>query len=194
FIDERINRLNYRTLLKKDKRGVINYLRKITGYKHTQLFHLIKRTGKGKLTKALYRKTNPYRIYTSYDIKLLEKTDELHLRLSGMATKEILRREYQVFGRQEFQTITRISHSHIDNLRDSPIYKNSWINHTKARLIPIGITMPPDNLGKPGSIRVDAVHQNEIYHLNFVDKITQWEIAVCIPQICEACMIRQSKR
>lgn len=189
FIDGTIDRLDYHTLSKKDKKVVINYLRKITGYKHTQLFRLIKRAGKGKLSKIPYQRLNPHRIYTSRDIKLLEKTDELHLRLSDMATREILRREYEVFGHQEFQTITRISHSHISNLRDSPIYKSSWINHTKARLIPIGITMPPENMGKPGSIRVDAVHQNEVYHLNFIDEIIQWEIAVCVPQICEACMI-----
>jgi len=189
FIDDTIDRLDYRTLSKKDKKTIINYLRKVTGYKHTQLFRLIKRAGNGKLSKIPYQRINPHRIYTSRDIKLLEKTDELHLRLSDMATKEILRREYEVFGHLDFQTITRISHSHIDNLRDSPIYKNSWINHTKARLIPIGITMPPDNLGKPGSIRVDAVHQNEVYHLNSVDEIIQWEIAICVPQICEACMV-----
>lgn len=189
FIDDTVDRLGYHVLPKKDKKTVINYLRKITGYKHTQLFRLIKRAGKGKLSKIPYQRIYPHRIYTSGDIKLLEKTDELHLRLSDMATKEILRREYEVFGHREFQTITRISHSHINNLRDSPIYKSSWINHTKARLIPIGITMPPDNLGKPGSIRVDTVHQNEVYHINSVDEITQWEIVVCIPQICEACII-----
>ena len=189
FVDKTIDRLDYRALSKKDKKAVINYLRKITGYKHTQLFRLIKRAGKGKLLKIPYRRLNPHRIYTSRDIKLLEKTDELHLRLSDMATKEILRREYEVFRHQEFQTITQVSHSHISNLRDSPIYKNSWVNHTKARLIPIGITQPPENMGKPGSIRVDAVHQNEVYHINAVDEITQWEIVVCIPQICEACMI-----
>lgn len=189
FIDNTIDRLGYRILPKKDKKTIINYLRKITGYRHTQLFRLIKRAGKGRLAKTPYQRTHSHRTYASHDIKLLEETDELHLRLSDMTTKEILRREYEVFGRREFQTITRISHSHIDNLRDSPIYKNSWINHTKARLIPIGITMPPDNLGKPVSIRVDTVHQNEVYHLNSVDEIVQWEIVVCVPQICEACMI-----
>lgn len=49
--------------------------------------------------------------------------------------------------------------------------------------------MKPDNFGKPGSIRVDTVHQNDVYHINSVDEITQWEIVVCVPQISEACMI-----
>ena len=47
FIDKTIDRLNYHTFSKKNKKVVINYLRKITGYKHTQLFRLIKRAGKG---------------------------------------------------------------------------------------------------------------------------------------------------
>lgn len=188
-IDRTVDRLGYHGLQKKDKKVVVNYLRKITGYKHTQLFRLIDRAQKGTLERVPYRRINPHRIYTSRDIKLLEKTDELHLRLSDMATKEILRREYVLFGHREFQTIAHISHSHIDNLRDAPIYKNSWVNHTKARVIPIGITMPPENFGNPGSIRVDAVHQNEVFHINSVDEMTQWEIVVCVPQICEACMI-----
>jgi len=188
-IDKTVDRLAYHGLNKKDKKVVVNYLRKITGYKHTQLFRLINRAKKGKLERIPYHRINPHRIYTSRDIKLLEKTDELHLRLSDMATKEILRREYERFGHREFQTIAGVSHSHIDNLRDAQIYKNSWVNHTKARVVPIGITMPPENMGKPGSIRVDTVHQNEVFHVNSVDEMTQWEIVVCVPQICEACMI-----
>jgi len=188
-IDKTVDRLGYHALHKKDKKVVVNYLRKITGYKHTQLFRLINRAQKGILKPVPYHRVNPHRIYTARDIKLLEKTDELHLRLSDMATKEILRREYELFGHPEFQTIANVSHSHIDNLRDAPIYKNSWVNHTKARVVPIGITMPPDNMGTPGSIRVDTVHQNEVFHVNSVDEITQWEIVVCVPQISEACMI-----
>jgi hypothetical protein len=189
FIDVTVDQLHYHALKKKEKKTVINYLRKITSYKHTQLFRLIKRADKGKLQRFIYRRTHSHRIYTSRDIKLLEKTDELHVRLSDMATKEIMRREYELFGHREFQTIAGISHSNIDNLRHSLIYKNSWVNHTKARQIPIGITMKPENYGRPGSIRVDTVHQNDVYHINSVDEITQWEIVVCVPQICEACMI-----
>lgn len=189
FIDQTVDRLNYHCLSKKNKKAVINYLRKITGYKHTQLFRLVKKAKEGKLSRATYHRVNPHRIYTTFDIKALEKTDELHLRLSDMATKEILRREYEVFGHQEFQRLAEISHSHISNLRDSLVYKNSWVNHTKARIIPIGMTMPPDNLGRPGSIRVDSVSQKDVYHVNTVDEIIQWEIVFCVPQICEACMI-----
>lgn len=189
FIDQTIDRFQYPCLKKKEKRVVRQYLKKLTGYKHSQLNRLIKRAKKGHLTRQVYRRINPHRIYTSRDIKLLEETDEGHLRLSEKATKEILRRECEVFGKSQYQTIARVSHAHLTNLRHSPIYRRSWVNYTKARKIPIGLTMPPENQGKPGSIRVDTVHQREVYHLNSVDEITQWEIVVCVPQIAERYML-----
>jgi len=137
----------------------------------------------------VYKRVSPHKIYTGQDIKLLEKTDELHLRLSEKATLAILKRETDLFGHKEYQTISKVSHAHITNLRHSPLYISGWINHTKARLTPIGITQKPENYGKPGSIRVDSVSQKDVYHINTVDEITQWEIAICVPQVCEACMI-----
>ena len=81
-----------------------------------------------------------------------------------------------------------VFHAHITNLRHSPIYNSHWVNGTKPRIVPIGITMPSENFGRPGSI-VDVVHQRDVYHINSVDEITQWEVVVCIPQISEVCMI-----
>jgi hypothetical protein len=150
---------------------------------------LIQRAEKGTLKRSLYRRAKPHKIYTTIDVKLLEKTDEVHLRLSEDATKEILRREYEVFHNQNYQTVSRISHSHISNLRHSPNYRSFWINHTKARQIPIGITRPPENFGRPGSIRIDSVSQKDVYHINSVDEITQWEIAFCVLQLSESCML-----
>jgi hypothetical protein len=189
FITDTIKRIKYTLLSKKEKRVVYVYLRKITGYKKAQLYRLMKKAEIGKLKKSMYQRMNPHKVYTGRDIKLLEKTDELHLRLSEKATLEILRRESEVFGHNEYQTIAKVSHSHITNLRHSPIYRSSWINHTKARQIQIGSTQKPENYGKPGSIRVDSVSQKDVYHINSVDEITQWEIIFCVPQICEACMI-----
>lgn len=189
FLEKTVKQFVYQKLSKKDKRVVILYLRKITGYKHSQLFRLIERCQTGNLAKQAYHRIKPHRIYTSDSIKLLEKTDEVHLRLSEGATKEILRREYEVFGHGQYQTIARISHAHITNLRHSQGYKNFWINHTKARQIPIGLTQPPENFGQPGSIRIDSVSQKDVYHINSVDEIVQWEVAFCVPQLSEACML-----
>lgn len=142
----------------------------------------------GKLTPKPYQRIRPHKVYTSTDIKLLEKTDEFHLRLSEDATKEILRREFEVFGKKEYQTISNVSHAHITNLRHAPTYKSFMINHTKSRQIPIGETRPPENFGRPGSIRVDSVSQKDVYHINAVDEIAQWEVVFCVPHLSEVCM------
>lgn len=188
FIDGAVDRVNYRSLNRSEKRVVINYLKKMTGYKRAQLFRLIKRAKFGKLNRNKYTRKNPNKKYSSHDIKLLEKTDERHLRLSEKATQEILRREHEVFGKDEYGNIKKVSHAHITNLRQSPVYKNHWVNHTKSRKTSIGIPMKPNNQGKPGSIRVDTVHQRDIYHINSVDEIVQWEIVICVPQISQKCM------
>lgn len=189
FMQKTVNQFSYKTLSKKDKRTVYLYLRKITGYKKAQLYRLLKKAETGALRVTPYHRVRPHKTYTASDIKRLETTDELHLRLSEFATKEILRREFEVFGKREYQTISRISHSHITNLRHTDTYKSSWINHTKARQIPIGTTRPPENFGKPGSIRIDSVSQKDVYHINSVDEITQWEVVFCVPQLSESCML-----
>lgn len=185
FIDKTVDRLEYYKLRKKDKRTIVSYLKKFTGYKPTQLYRLVVRAKNGKLTRKKYQRNNPNRKYSAFDIKLLEKTDRLHVRLNSIATKAILKREIEVFGQQDYENIAQVSSSHINNLRKSLVYKNSWVNHTRPRIIPIGITKPPEHHGRPGSLRVDTVHQRDLYHINAVDAITQWEIVVCVPTISE---------
>lgn len=185
FVDQTIDRLGYSKLRKRDKRVVISYLKKFTGYKRAQLTRLVNRAKEGTLERKPYHRTNSYRIYTTPDIKLLEKTDELHLRLNSLATKEILRREFEVFGHENYQTIAEVSPSHINNLRKHSVYRNSWVNPTKPTVVPIGITERPENFGLPGSVRVDTVHQRSVYHVNAVDEVTQWEVVVCVPTISE---------
>ena len=186
FVDEIIDRFSYPLLKRKEKRVVVSYLKKLTGYKHSQLFRLIDRAAAGKLIrKSYFRKPDYHRKYSITDIKLLEKTDLLHQRLSAPATLEIMRREWEMFHHQEFFNIAQISVSHIDNLRQTVVYVSDWVNGTKSREVPIGKTEKPQTNGNPGAIRVDTVHQRDIYHINAVDEITQWEIVVCVPQICD---------
>jgi hypothetical protein len=73
FIDKTVDRLKYGKLLKRDKKAVLNYLKKITGYKKRQLLRLISQAVIGELKRKPYEKIHPHRIYTSVDIKLLEK-------------------------------------------------------------------------------------------------------------------------
>src|SRR6266542_4833338 len=101
FITKTIKQFSYPKLSKKEKRIVLAYLKKVTGYKKERLYQLVARAENGTLKKATYVRSNQTKIYVTKDIKLLEKTDELHLRLSEDATKEILRREFEVFKKQE---------------------------------------------------------------------------------------------
>ena len=183
FIDKTVDRFNYKNLSNKDRGIVLLYLKKFTGYKKAQLFRLVGRAVKGRLTRKVYVRKNPKVTYTSRDIKLLEKTDEVHLRLSSLATKEILRREYTIFRRNKYENIFKVSPSHINNLRHSRVYKSHWVNPTKAKIVNIGKTQKPQNNDIPGSIRVDTVHQRDVFHINAVDEITQWEVVVCVSQI-----------
>lgn len=190
FIDDTVDRLEYGRRKRKEKRVIMRYLKKLTGYKRSQLFRLIDRSLGGDLVRKRYvRKTDYHRVYTTADIKLLEKTDELHLRLNAHATHEIMRREFAIFHHKEFINLSGISVSHIDNLRKRPIYTASWVNGTKPRVIPIGTTMKPEPNNTPGSIRVDTVHQRDMYYINAVDEITQWEVVVCVPVIAESCLL-----
>ena len=185
-IQRTIRRLEYGKLKRSEKRIVIGYLKKLTGYKRSQLLSLIQRALLGELVKKEYKRKAAYRLYTREDIKLLEETDELHLRLNRMATAEILRRENEVFNHKTFCRLSTISPSHIDNLRKTIVYKTSWVNGTKPNVVPIGVTMKPEANNAPGSLRIDTCHQRAVYHIHAIDEITQWEIVISVPQISEA--------
>ena len=184
-IEELVHRFNYWRLKRKDKHIILTALKIFTGYKKSQLHQLIDIAVNRKLSRKPYSRINVHRIYTGKDIELLEETDELHFRLSAAATHEIMRRECELFGKKEYQNLSHISISHINNLRDSERYKAKYLHHTQARQIPIGTTVKPDPNGLPGSIRIDTVSQNDVYHINSIDEITQWEIVICVPQISE---------
>ena len=185
IIERMIDKFDYPRLSRKEKHVVLVVLKIFTGYKHSQLHRLIDACLQGKLSPKKYIRVNIHRTYTGYDIGLLEKTDELHYRLSAAATHEIMRREYELFRKKEYENVSRISFSHINNLRESARYKAKYLHHTQARQIPIGETAKPNPNNSPGSIRVDTVSQNDVFHINSIDEITQWEVVVCVPQITE---------
>lgn len=181
-----IDHFNYLTLTRKEKHIVQTFLKNVTGYKHSQLAHLIERAIEGTLIRKSYVRQNVYRKYSGFDIRLLEKTDELHYRLSSAATHEIMRREYALFGKEEYKNIAQVSTSHINNLRNTDRYKATYLHHTQVRVVPIGETKRPEPNGCPGSIRIDTVHQRDIYIINSIDEVTQWEVVIAVPSISEA--------
>lgn len=189
IIERIVDKFDYPRLSKREKHIVLKTLKIFTGYKKSQLHQLIDLCLSGKLSRKKYIRINIHRTYTGKDIELLEKTDGLHYRLSAAATHEIMRREYELFKKQEYQNVSHISFSHINNLRESERYKAKYLHHTQARQIPIGETAKPNPSNSPGSIRVDTVSQNDVFHINSIDEVAQWEVVVCVPAISEVYLL-----
>lgn len=194
WIEKVLAKFKYFSCRKKDKIIIKKYLAKMTGLSKTRIKKLIARKKKfGRITPYQIRRHRFERKYGSQDIALLLKTDNLHQRMSGPAIKEILQREYNVFGKKPYQNISIISESHIYNLRKTRQYisHSLTVKKTNPVKILIGKRMKPDNGGLPGFLRVDTVHQGDmekekgVYHINIVDEVTQWEIVGCVERISE---------
>ena len=200
WVKEVLVRFNFRKL-RKDKRGEVReYIQKITGYSNAQLSRLIAKYLKGKLVFAEYERHSFPTRYSPQDIALLCKTDNIHQRLNGSATRQILIREYQKYGKAEYEKISHISVAHIYRLRATRVYlsKSLTFKNTQAVQRNIGERSKPEPNGKPGYIRIDTVHQGDlasengeklvkgVYHINSVDEVTQWEIIASVEQISEA--------
>ena len=198
WIESVLRRFRYAGLRRAQKGLIRQYLRKVTGYSRAQVSRLIGRYNRsGQLRRKEYRRHRFEGKYTHQDIELLARTDELHGWLSGPATRRILEREWQVFGNDDYRSISRISISHLYNLRRNSRYRAITTRYTKTKpsVSRIGERMKPDPQGMPGYIRIDSVHQGDrdgekgVYHINVVDEVTQWEIVTSVERISEAYLV-----
>ena len=192
--------LSYRTLRKKEKGEVKACLQQVTGYSDQQLKRLVKRWKEKGLRFCKPKKRGAAKPkYRPEDIALLIKTDIAHKTPNGNAVSSILKREFLVFGKEEYQTIAGISVSHIYNLRN---HKKQYLtseavkySKTTPVTIPIGERRKPKPNGQPGFLRVDSVHQGDfggekgVYHINVVDEVTQMEVVGCVENITDEYMI-----
>jgi transposase InsO family protein len=198
WIEMVLVRFRYMKLNKEEKGVVRRYIEKVSGYSRAQVARLIREyIQRGQLRKAQYRRHRFPRSYTTKDIALLARTDELHDYLSGPATKKIMEREWVVYGHTDFRNISRISIAHLYNLRRSHFYRsvNKRYTKTKPTVVRIGERARPSPGGSPGYIRIDTVHQGDygnkkgVYHINAVDEITQWEIVASVEKIAESYLV-----
>ncbi|OGC21737.1 hypothetical protein A3J90_00440 [candidate division WOR-1 bacterium RIFOXYC2_FULL_37_10] len=119
WIDDILKRFNYMSASKKHKGILKRYIMKMTGYSGRQVKRLIKKqfqTGKLTISKSSNR-CKFKNIYTKKDIALLVKTDNLHNRLNGLATKKIFETEHFTYGKKKYERLSKISIAHIYNLR-----------------------------------------------------------------------------
>lgn len=194
WVEKALTRFRYFSVKKKARGEVRKYIRIITGYSVSQLTKLIHlKKVKGLIKRSDKKKHKFETRYNRSDVELLVTTDNAHSRLSAPATKEILIREYKVFGKNQYERIKHISLSHIYNLRKTDKYKESTTTFEKTNPVDrdIGERRKPHPGGKPGFLRVDTVHQGDlngekgVYHINFVDEVTQFEMLGCVETICE---------
>lgn len=183
--------------LSKAGRGLVKrFLEKVSGRSRAQITRLVERWRReGRLEARGGRRRRFARRYTAEDVRLLAELDEAHEALSGPATKRILGREWEVYGKREYERLAGISVAHIYNLRRREDYREA--SHvrirTQATQVSIGERRKPDPRNRPGWLRVDTVHQGDrhdgakgLYHVNAVDTVTQWQVVGATESISEA--------
>ena len=203
WINNILTKFRYVRLKSKKERGILKeYICRMTGMKPRQLKRLITKkiqnpTVPITLSSNWGKKNRFTTVYGPAEIILLAETDNLHQRLNAYATKQILKAEYE-YGDNRYKRLQDISVSHIYNLRRLRTYESHSTTFTSTNPVstPIGIRRRPNNMGKPGYLRVDTVHQGDrrlvtgkyekgVYHLNLVDEVIQWEMVFCVETISE---------
>jgi transposase InsO family protein len=180
----------------KAARGLVRrYIEKMTGMSRSQVTRLIARyTATGLVRPTVYQRRRFPDRYTRADIELLASVDEAHETLSGPATRRILEREVELYGKQEYARLAGISVAHLYNLRKCQRYRERRLNYIKTRptAVSIGERRKPDPQGRPGYLRLDTVHQGDqpeakgVFHINAVDEVLQWQVVGSTLRISEA--------
>lgn len=193
WVEDTLIHYRYHKLGKAGKGTVKRYISKITGYSAAQIKRLIRQWRKtGRVKRVAYARHSFCTVYTRADMLLLASVDQAHLTLSGPATRLILEREYRRFGKEEYKRLSEISVGHLYNLRKTSTYREHVKHYekTKPKSCPIGERRKPEPNGIPGYIRVDTVHQGDdpitgkgVYHINFIDEVTQWELVATVADI-----------
>jgi hypothetical protein len=181
-------------LQKRRAKGLLRgYVECMTGFSRAQSTRLIGSYVKaGRIVPKPSLRPRFQRRYTPADVELLASVDRAHEQLSGPATRHILKREFEVYGKPEFERLAKLSNGHLYNLRQSPRYGLRHYEKTRPTAVRIGERKKPVPNAQPGFLRIDTVHQGDspegkgIYHINAVDEVTQWEVVLATPRISEA--------
>ena len=199
WVEATLRAQQYRTQTRAVRGLILLYVAKMTGLSEAQVDRLVRRfKATGEVAVTAYRRRRFAARFTRRDIELLAGVDEAHETLSGPATKRILEREFQQFGRKEYERLATISVAHLYNLRKQRRYRECRLRYVKTRpvQVSIGERRKPDPQGRPGFLRIDTVHQGDsdagekgVYHINAVDEVTQWQVVACTPAISEAWLL-----
>lgn len=118
-----LKRLVYPALVKGDRGVVLAYLRCTSGYSRSQVTRLVGRWESNRLAtvplaKRYGRPAAPFaRKYTSTDIALLVEMDRANEDVCGPAIVHLLQRAFCVYDDQRYERLSKLSVSHLYNLR-----------------------------------------------------------------------------
>ena len=199
FIARTARRFGYSRLKRADKAVALRFLERVSGYSRQQISRLVKRGCERAPLIKRYQgsRTSFAGTYTEADVLLLAHTDTLHGTLSGLATKKLMERAFEIFGERRYERLATISVAHLYNLRQRTGYLSRRQVFTKTRPVnvPIGERRAPAPNNRPGYLRLDTVHQGDqdgvkgLYHINAVDCVTQFEGVATCERISEAFLI-----
>jgi transposase InsO family protein len=198
FIERVRKRFGYASHGRIGKGVLLRYLVRLTGLSRQQVTQLVRQYHEeGTLSTRHGPPQHGFRRrFTATDVALLADTDARHSTVSGPATKKLMERAFLVFKDARFERLAGISVSHLYNLRRG-------ISSQRARRWPIGTPVgrvvvqcrAPQPNGSPGSIRIDSVHQGDqdgvkgVYHINAVDRVTQFQFVATCEKISEAYLL-----
>ena len=198
WVEQTLQQQEYGERKRAEKGLLRRYIETMTGLSRAQVTRLIGLFQKTKTVEpTAYRRRRFPRHYTTADVALLVEVDQAHGRLNGVATKQILEREYSVYGKSQYERLAFISVGHLYNLRNSAGYKRQRIEYTATQPTPVSIgeRRKPAPNGRPGYLRIDTVHQGDldgvkgVYHINAVDEVTQWQVVGAVARISEAWLL-----
>ena len=135
FIVRTVRRFGYARLKRAQKAMVLRFLERVSGYSRQQITRLVKRGREHSPLIKRYRgsRTSFARTYTSADVLLLAHTDSLHGTLSGLATKKLMERAFELFRDVRYERLAGISVAHLYNLRQREGYQRQRQVWTKTR-------------------------------------------------------------
>src|SRR3990167_5080049 len=129
WVSEVLDRFRYfdKQRTKKEKVLIRAYITRYAAYSVSQLTRLVKekketgtlKYGKGK-KKHQFKK-----IYTPEDARLLVLADNAYRRMSEDAMRAVFRDEYALYGKNEYERLSKISHGHFYRLRATDAYKEN---------------------------------------------------------------------
>lgn len=194
WIGKTLGKFRYFSLKKKERGIVKKYIMKMTGYSDGTVDKLIARKKKFGKIFVKERTQNVFtKFYEGKDIELLAEVSNVTLNQNGYALQEMCKSMYLDFDDLRFEKLSKISVSHLYNLKKTNVYEIKSLFYTKTNPVQrnIGIRSKPEPYGKPGYIRIDSVHQGDldkqkgVYHINLVDEVTQIEHVGCVEVISE---------